>query len=84
MLHDQWWDPLLILGYAENQGRKLDETEVRAALRWSDPERDVALARICALKLLNRRRAELRLVRSTAAGQHVGCRPLFSMVSLAM
>jgi hypothetical protein len=42
-----------ILGYAENQGRKLDETEVRAALRWSNPERDVALARNCALKLLN-------------------------------
>ena len=41
-----------ILQYAEGQGRMLSETEVRAALGWSDPERDVALARECALKLL--------------------------------
>jgi SAM-dependent methyltransferase len=57
---NSWIEPAIIaewaryiLGYTENQGRKLDETEVRAALRWSDPERDVALARNCALKLLN-------------------------------
>jgi len=30
-----------------------NEMDIRAALRWSDPERDVALARNCALKLLN-------------------------------
>jgi HNH endonuclease len=42
-----------ILQYAENQGRRLAETEVRSSLRWSDPERDVALARSCALKRLD-------------------------------
>lgn len=56
---NSWIEPAIIaewtryiLQYAEGQGRMLSETEVRAALRWSDPERDVALARECALKLL--------------------------------
>jgi SAM-dependent methyltransferase len=56
---NSWIEPAIIaewtryiLQYAENQGRTLTETGVRSALRWSDPERDVALARECALKLL--------------------------------
>jgi hypothetical protein len=67
---NSWIEPAIIaewtrhiLGYAENQERKLDETEIRAALRWSDPERDVAPARNCALKTFEPRRLELRLVR---------------------
>jgi SAM-dependent methyltransferase len=57
---NSWIEPAIIaewtryiLQYAEGQGRKLEETDVRTALRWSDPERDVALARDCALKLLS-------------------------------
>jgi hypothetical protein len=57
---NSWIEPAIIaewtryiLGYAENKGRMLDETGIRAALRWSYPKRDVALARNCAIKLLN-------------------------------
>jgi hypothetical protein len=56
---NSWIEPAIIAEwtryisqYAENQGRRLTETDLRSALRWSDPERDVALARECALKLL--------------------------------
>jgi SAM-dependent methyltransferase len=56
---NSWIEPAIvaewtryILQYAEGQGGLLAETDVRAALRWSDPERDVALARECAFKLL--------------------------------
>ncbi len=57
---NSWIEPAIIaewtryiVQYAEGQGRKLAETDVRTALRWSDPQRGVALARECALKLLN-------------------------------
>jgi hypothetical protein len=58
---NSWIEPAIvaewtryILQYAEGQGRSLAETDVRAALRWSDPDRDVALARQCAVQLLSR------------------------------
>lgn len=54
-----WIEPALVsewvrlmLGYAARQGRTLDESAMRRALVWSDPERDVSLARRRAAALL--------------------------------
>lgn len=55
-----WVEPALVeewIGltnrYALRQGRTLDEAEVRQAMRWSEPERDVAIARRRALAVLD-------------------------------
>ena len=54
-----WIEPALVeewIGlttrYARSQGRTLDEAELRQAMRWSEPEREVAVARNRALALL--------------------------------
>ena len=39
--------------YARRQGRTLDEAELRQAMRWSEPEREVVIARQRALALLD-------------------------------
>ncbi|MGO9060948.1 MAG: methyltransferase type 12, partial [Candidatus Binataceae bacterium] len=56
---DAWIEPALIAewvrlmnAYAESQGRRLDERIIRSAMAWSDPTRDVALARQLAINLL--------------------------------
>lgn len=55
-----WIEPALVeewirltMGYAETQGRTLDESEVRQAMRWSEPKREVEVARTRALALLD-------------------------------
>jgi len=59
---DVWIEPALIAewarlmaDYAERQGRRLDDAQVAEAMRWSDPARDVALARSQALRLMETR-----------------------------
>ena len=54
-----WIEPALVeewIGlttrYAHSQGRTLDEAELRQAMRWLEPEREVAVARNRALALL--------------------------------
>jgi hypothetical protein len=56
---DAWLEPALlaewarlIKGYALRQHRAVDENTLVAALAWSDPARDVGLARGQALRLL--------------------------------
>lgn len=56
---DVWIEPALIAewlrlikGYAQRQGRQMDDHVLAQALQWSDPERDVALARGRALTLM--------------------------------
>jgi hypothetical protein len=56
---DAWIEPALlpewarlIKGYAQRQHRTVDENTLVAALAWSDPARDVSLARGQALQLL--------------------------------
>ena len=58
-----WIEPALVeewIGlttrYAGSQGRTLDEAELRQAMRWSEPEREVAVARNRALALLDEER----------------------------
>ena len=55
-----WVEPALVeewIGlttrYAQGQGRELDEAELRRAMRFSEPEREVATARHRALALLD-------------------------------
>lgn len=56
---DAWIEPTLISewvrlmnGYAESQGRRLDNVVINHAMAWSDPSRDVTLTRRLALDLL--------------------------------
>ncbi len=56
---DAWIEPALISewfrlmkSYAASQGRRLDERIISSAMAWSDPVRDVALARQLAIGLL--------------------------------
>lgn len=39
-------------GYAQSQGRDLDEGRLAVAMRWKEPERDVAAATTIAVKML--------------------------------
>ena len=55
-----WIEPALVeewIGlttrYARRQGRTLDQAELRQAMRWSEPEREVAVARNRALAMLD-------------------------------
>jgi SAM-dependent methyltransferase len=55
-----WIEPALITewqrlmrGYAERQGRVLDEARIGAAMTWADPVRDVSLPREIALRELD-------------------------------
>lgn len=61
--YDAWIEPALVnewerlmFVYAERQERGLDRETLAQALRWSDPERNVADARRLALPLLEQRR----------------------------
>lgn len=54
-----WIEPSLIAewarlmrGYADRQGRRLDEGRIGAAMTWSDPARDVSRPREIALRIL--------------------------------
>lgn len=58
----------LIRGYAERQGRPLDEGRLAAAINWSDPDRDVSLSRAIAL----RRIEEGESVRCVWTGTRLG------------
>lgn len=56
-----WIEPALVAewqrlmdGYASKQGRQLDPSILAAAMTWSDPSRDVAIARDRALALLRK------------------------------
>ena len=42
----------LIRGYADRQGRRLDEARIAAAMTWADPKRDVAVPQIIVGDLL--------------------------------
>lgn len=60
--YDAWIEPALVAewtrlmtGYAERQGRVLDPGTVARAMEWSEPSRDVGLARRIALERLDRR-----------------------------
>src|SRR5690606_9711647 len=44
----------LMREYAETQGRRLDEGQMVEAMTWSEPTRDVQLARVRTLELLER------------------------------
>ena len=55
-----WIEPALVeewigltIRYARGQGRTLDEVALRQAMRWSEPKREVAIARNRALALLD-------------------------------
>ena len=57
---DAWIEPALVAewkrlmqGYAEGQGRTLPEQAVALAMTWSDPARDVRIARQRALELMD-------------------------------
>lgn len=57
---DVWIEPALIAewsrlmhGYAETQGRKLSDAKIAAAMTWSEPSRDVRIAREQALRLID-------------------------------
>ena len=57
-----WIEPALVeewigltIRYARGQGRTLDEAELRRAMLWSEPAREVAIARSRALALLDDR-----------------------------
>ena len=59
MRHDAWIEPALIAewmklmtDWATTQGRELDHRRVEAAMRWSDPDRDVGFARKISQQLL--------------------------------
>ena len=39
-------------GYAEGQGRRLDDALIAQAMAWSDPSRDVKIAREQAIRVL--------------------------------
>ena len=54
-----WIEPSLIAewmrlmrGYADSQGRRLDEGRIGAAMTWTEPERDVAMARMISVEML--------------------------------
>jgi len=56
---DVWIEPALIAewirlmkGYANGQGRSLNDAEIAVAMAWSDPTRDVTTARQRAIELL--------------------------------
>jgi SAM-dependent methyltransferase len=44
----------LMKGYAASQGRPIDDGRIAAAMTWSNPDRDVAVPRGIALKMLDR------------------------------
>ncbi len=57
---DVWIEPALIAewsrlmnGYAEKQGRKLPDAKIAAAMTWSEPSRDVRIAREQAVSLID-------------------------------
>ena len=57
---DVWIEPALIsewsrlmIGYAEKQGRKLPDAKIAAAMTWSEPSRDVRIARVQAVRLID-------------------------------
>lgn len=57
---DVWIEPALIsewsrlmIGYAEKQGRKLPDAKIAAAMTWSEPSRDVRIAREQAVRLID-------------------------------
>jgi hypothetical protein len=53
-LIEEWLS--LVRKYAERQGREIKESEVRAAMQWSEPKRDVDDVRRRAVELLRERR----------------------------
>ena len=59
MRHDAWIEPALVAewmklmtDWATTQGNELDHRRVEAAMRWSDPDRDVKYARKISQQLL--------------------------------
>jgi SAM-dependent methyltransferase len=57
--HDAWIEPALIYewsrlmdSYARTQGRDLDPAQVARAMRWHEPNRDVAFARRAAAEMM--------------------------------
>ncbi|MCY3852182.1 MAG: methyltransferase domain-containing protein [Gammaproteobacteria bacterium] len=61
--HAVWVEPVVIAewaemmrGYAQKQGRVIDERKLRDVMAWADPERDVKISREQAMRLLENRR----------------------------
>ncbi len=61
--YSSWIEPSLIAewirlmrGYAERQGRDVDEAKLAVAMTWADPTRDVSASRTIALQLLDQGR----------------------------
>ena len=68
--HAAWIEPALVgewvalmEEWARNQGRSLNRQMVEQAMKWSDPQRDVAVARQISLQLLESGRLPLRVDR---------------------
>lgn len=60
--HSVWVEPVvisewseMIREYAEKKNKSIDETKLRSAMIWSDPERDVQISRNQAQRLLEER-----------------------------
>ena len=61
--HSVWVEPVvisewskMIREYAEKKNKSIDETKLRSAMIWSDPERDVQISQNQAQRLLEERR----------------------------
>lgn len=59
--HDAWIEPALVYewtrlmeGYARTQNRNLDAGQIALAMRWHEPDRDVAFARRAAAEVMER------------------------------
>jgi SAM-dependent methyltransferase len=57
--YDAWIEPALVSewaklmkGYAEGQGRHIDDAQIAQSMAWSDPSRDVRIAREQAMRLI--------------------------------
>jgi hypothetical protein len=70
-------------GYAERQGRRLDEGRIGAAMTWSDPVRDVSRPREIALRLIDSGH-EVHCVWSGRRLDYAGYRSLLSLDGVAL
>ena len=77
---DVWIEPALIAewsrlmnGYAARQGRTISEDKIATAMTWSEPNRDVRIAREQAVRLLDFRQTVLCLVRTRSFCRNSRC-----------
>ena len=86
-----WIEPTLIAEwmrlmreYARGQNRPLADTKMFAAMRWSDPARDVSRAREVAAHCSGGWQSTLYLDRPTPEPQHLGHRPYVPLDGMAV